>query len=103
MSAPSRRMLIITGVLASVITLISIVGNLMVVRHPSPGLRPAIFAALLSFPGALLAVPLAIGHGPEGMPTEEDVLPYVFNLLLWWGFLYLLGGWLARRRARDHP
>jgi hypothetical protein len=73
----------------------------MVVRHPSPGLRPAILAALPGFPGQLLAVVFGIGHGPDGMPPQDDVAPYVFTFLLWWGFLYVTVKWLARRRGNS--
>jgi hypothetical protein len=101
MIARSRRTLVVTAVCAAAITGLSVVGNLVVVRHPSPGLRPAIFAALLSLPGGLLTGVLGMGHGPDGFPTQNDIVAYVFTFLLWWGSLYLSGRWWVRRGATN--
>ena len=99
MTPSSRKSLLMTAMGAGVITALSIIGNIATVGFATTGRRLAMLAALPSIPGDLLAAFLGIGHGPDGFPTQEEMVPYAFTFLLWWGFLFFVYRWWARRGA----
>ena len=76
----------VTGVCASLIAVISVIGKNMDTRSAVAGL-----ARLLTFGGDILAAFLGLARGAHGFPKEDDVAPYLFTIFLWWAFLYFLG------------
>jgi hypothetical protein len=77
-----------SAIWALVITAISLVGSHLEIGFTSPGRRLAHFASLPALPGAWVVALLGLGHGPDGFPTQEDVLPYLLTFLLWWGVIH---------------
>ena len=59
---------------------------------------PAQIAAAPIIPGDLVALILGLGHGPHGLPTHEEVAPYLIAFVLWWVVIDQSRAWLGRRR-----
>jgi hypothetical protein len=96
-TSSSRKVLLATAACAVAITAFAFVGLRTDRRSTLAGV-----ATLLVFGGATIAVFVGRGQGAHGMPNEQDVEPYLFTFLLWWGVLYALYRWRMRRRAARH-
>ena len=82
------KKVITSAILALVITAMSVVGSFAQIGFATPGRRLAHLASLPALPGAFVVAMLGLGHGPNGLPNQRDVLVYVLTFLLWWGGIY---------------
>lgn len=89
-----------SAIWALLITAISVAGSFLEIGFASPGRYLAHLASLPALPGAWAVAFLGLGHGPEGFPTQADVLPYLLTFLLWWGGIHGARVWWARGRTR---
>lgn len=90
----------VSGVWAALITLPGILGSLVTVNSHSSWWLIRTVAFLPAFPAALIVGYLGLGNGPDGFPTERDVVWYVFTFLLWWAIVELIRS--VRRLTTDH-
>src|SRR5689334_2779756 len=93
------RSYITTMLWAGLVTGLSAFGDFAVIGPPTWWRRLAILLVLPSYPGSIVVAFMGIGHGPDGFPNEEDVAPYVFTFVLWWGLIHFTRKWRARRRV----
>lgn len=82
--------IITSAIWALVITAISVVGSFPQIGFTSPATRHiAHLASLPAYPGAYVMAVLGLGHGPDGLPNQHDLLGYVVvTFLLWWGVVH---------------